>query len=1135
MTHFPKEPTVSWPWCSLTSLAIKILEHPARIRVWIESSSERRQTLASNLRSLSSELCLEWGGWDHSPYAPVSPSLARMMDRLTVLAHLKRDTQERITVICDPGSFAQPTIPAALFDEKSLKLQVNELFEREPFLAQLREIGYRKAESVEEPGQYSVRGDLVDIYPPGAEPIRVDFFDIEIESIRVFDPRNQRTLKSLGKASVILVPPASEVIFPFHNSEPALERIKDYADSQSVPRRTRDPIFENLRSGFAPENFTTWIPLLHGKPGLLLDHLPAEAIIGATQPQLAVNSVKHLRDELFKDFERYSHEPKISPLPGDLFSEDSRAESAIAKSLVQMSGASDAPDPQVAVDDEIPAVEVGEKFIKDAIEDGYLISIGCRSFTHRERISGLFGNKVKILNGDLSESVRRETRKELYIRESDLLGRRARESTKKTPSKASNFAVEDLIELRDLAQIEVGDTVVHTTHGVGRYLGLKHLSSGGLQGEYLLIEYAEQNKLYLPVYRLNSIHKYIGAGSSAPIDRLGSNLFERSKQKARAEVRKIAINLLELYAKRSLVQGTQFLGRGEEFAKFATDFEYTETEGQERAIDETLDDLESGKLMDRLVCGDVGFGKTEVAMRAAFQAVQNGSQVGVLVPTTLLAFQHEQSFRHRFRHFPIRIESLSRFKTKTEQKKILKESAEGKVDILIGTHRLLSKDVEWAKLGLLIVDEEHRFGVEHKEKIRSIQSSTHTLTLTATPIPRTLHMAMSGLKDITIMKSPPANRQAIATYVSGYSDELVRNAMQTELDRGGQVFYLYNKVQTIEARATELRRLLPGARILVAHGQLPEGEIESRMLDFYQGNAQVLLCTTIIESGIDVPRAGTIIVQRADLFGLSQLYQIRGRVGRGNKKAYAYLLVGDEGRLTDEARERLDVLQRFVELGSGFQIATYDLEMRGGGSLLGAEQSGHIAAVGLDLFMELLHEEVSALRGNPVRMEDLRWEPEIKVPFAAEIPESVIPLPQSRLLQYRRLSAARSLEAIDDLSSEFHDRYGDVPAPVKNLFAVTKLKFLLKKVGIDSCSIGKDHAVLTAREPNQIDPNLVMQKLSGPKGVRDNRLTLLPDSKLRIALVYLNTDELVTLLGKILATIAPKAFESMEASDNFKK
>jgi transcription-repair coupling factor (superfamily II helicase) len=731
-----------------------------------------------------------------------------------------------------------------------------------------------------------------------------------------------------------------------------------------------------------------------------------------------------------------------------------------------------------------------------------------------ELIPGL----VHLREGSIGEGFRWPADGVVVVTDSEIFGTRARHQTRKK-RKQDESAAREWSNLQALTDLNVGDPIVHIDHGIGRYQGIMRLDLNGASNDFLLLEYANKDKLYLPVYRLNVIQKYMGGtGEHVALDQLGASHFAKAKDKAKESVRKIAIDLVKLYAERKVRPGLRLPPNDGEISKFEAGFPFDETPDQLRAIEATYEDLESGRVMDRLVCGDVGYGKTEVAIRAAFKTVYGGYQVAVLVPTTVLAHQHEQNFRNRIsKEYPaLRIESVSRFKSAKEQKEVLKAVEEGKVDIIIGTHRLLSKDVRFKALGLVVIDEEHRFGVEHKEKLKTFRTNTHVLTLTATPIPRTLHMSLSGLRDISLINTAPVNRLPIRTYVSKLDDDLVRRAIETELSRGGQVFFVHNRVQSIFSVADRIRELVPRARLAVGHGQMADGELERVMMDFYEKKADVLVSTTIIESGLDVPSANTMLIDRADTFGLAQLYQLRGRVGRGQTRAYAYLFIPNEGMITEDAKKRLEVIQRFVELGSGFSIASHDLEIRGGGDVLGAQQSGHINAIGFDLYTELLEEAIRELQGKPLEPEESHREPEIKVPFSAFLPEDYVSDPHQRLGLYRRLSSANDEATIDEIEVELQDRFGKLPDTAKNLLWLIRVKRMLKMLKVDALTVGPERVVLVPGKESALDPVRAIALVSS----HGAKYQLTPDSKFIAKVKILSLQDLYHSVSTLLRELS---------------
>ena len=1113
--------------------ALKLVTEENKTVIIFSNSSEQVDQLHVALRSLKNDdISLHvWAGWEHSPFSTVTSSILQKIDRLGTLNSLIHSKKPSI-IFCTPDSWIQPTAPIEEWNHHSLSIEINKDLGSHEFVREkLSSLGYVKSTLVEEPGQFSIRGEIIDVFIPTEQlPIRIELFDTVVENLRFFHPETQRTIQDENNKikidSSILITPAEEVIFPWNEASRVLEKIKSTCDAKSISRKIRDPIFENVRSGYLPENFRTWIPFVYEKSGFLIDYLE--------KTSHSISSI-YLNSDLFnlqvkQELQLKKSEEEKNKSSFRLVPEFDQLYSISHDSFNRFFEVNPSSKVDLAFE-RIKIKHASSSDLEDWINGGFEILIGASGISSREHLKYTLKEqgmiKVPIFSDfdpDCSYLIYNLNQKKIaFLSSSIILGTHHKPQKNKLTrgSQKPKFS-ENSEPLSALQDLSAGDLIVHTLHGIGKFIGLETIKMGeNSTGEYLLIEYSGQDRLYLPVYRLNAIQKFIGAGANPTLDKLGTGQFEKAKQKARESAKKLAINLVELYAKRSILKGPKFVQAGDEYFEFCEEFQFEETEGQLKAIQETFQDLESGKLLDRLVCGDVGFGKTEVAIRAAFQAVQSGYQVAVLVPTTLLAFQHEQSFKKRMENFPIRVESISRFKSKKTQTEILNELKAGKVDIIIGTHRLLSKDIAFNKLGLLVVDEEHRFGVEHKEKIKDIQADTHTLTLTATPIPRTLNMALAGLKEMSLIRTPPNNRQAIKTFVSEHSPELIKNAIENELARGGQVFFLSNRVQGIEHQVREIQELVPHAKVSFAHGQMNETEIEKRMLEFYQGYTQVLVCTTIIESGIDVPNAGTILIDRADKLGLAQLYQIRGRVGRSHRKAFAYLLVNEERVLTPEAKMRLDVLQRFVELGSGFHIASQDLEIRGGGNLLGAEQSGNIASIGLDLFIELLDEAVQALKGKIVDVEDRHFEPEIQVPVKCEISNKYIVDSKLRLSLYRKISYCKNEQQLESVYQEMIDRFGAPPEESQNLFWVIRLRNLLKQIGIESLNVQGNKTVLTVKKQSLINLDEVMKLYVGPKSVRDPRLSLTPDSKILLKLDFVSLQTLLFELQALFRKIAP--------------
>lgn len=1117
----------------------------ADINTLIKSLFLEKTTGATENTATPSSVAIHLPHWEQSLYQGVTPSIQTRLQRISALSVFSSVSSSHpnpgelpLSFVCTTMAAANlATIPSALLIKNSHCFnQGDSVGSREQFVKLFSALGYLRVETVEDPGSFAVRGEIVDLFPPTqSEPIRIELFDDTIEKIRAFNPDTQRTTSathtrfSFGCAREVLIQPESLTKIR--------ARIKAFADEVGIPKPKRDLIIEEIQNGAYPDHSEAWAPFFYENPETFWDHLFSKnSALGAQRDPAKQSwaiawadpfSVEQ-NDELFLGRQNSEQNKRIHseliPPPKLLYRRapdlDAKLNSLSALFLDQielleewrddtpeglgLSSPTPKPEKKILIKANHDLLSSQRKSFSELEpsfrlwkDRGFQVHLFASTVSQLERIQFLLKEHdlgvVFLHLGTLSEGFRWPAEKIILLTEQEFFGLKQQAQKKKrgtNPSKESKIPIAAL-------DLQPGDAVVHTDHGVGRYQGLTKLSlsvdsatATKIEGEFLVLEYAGKDKLYLPVYRLNVLQKYIGAGDSTPLDRLGTAFFAKEKERAKASAKTLAIDLLKLYAERQMRPGVRISPPDSSFKEFEASFPFEETDDQLKAIEDSLSDLQSGRVMDRLICGDVGFGKTEVAIRAAYNVVSDGKQVVILVPTTVLAHQHERSFRSRMQNTPLVIESLSRFKSKKEQQEIVAATAKGKVDILIGTHRLLSKDVSFQDLGLVIIDEEHRFGVEHKEKLKTLRTNCHVLTLTATPIPRTLHMALSGLRDITLIQTPPVDRLPIRTYISKYDENIIQRAIETELSRGGQVFFVHNRVETIGKVAETVLKLVPHARVAIGHGQMKEGQLEKIMLDFYENRSNVLVCTTIIESGLDVPNANTLLVNRADMFGLAQLYQIRGRIGRGGQRAYAYLLVPPEGVLGSDAKKRLEVIQKFVELGSGFSIASHDLEIRGGGELLGPNQSGHIAAVGFDLYMELLDQAVQELRGIPFDDSSV-MEPEIKVPFTALLSDIYIADLQQRLTLYRRLSSARDQDELVSLEEELADRFGALPNEARNLLGLIRIKLLLKERKISALSVGSEKISLSFNSESKIDHHKVL----GLRASNPQRYQITPDSK----------------------------------------
>lgn len=1037
--------------------------------------------------------------WETGPFEQSSPHPDISGERLSTLAAL---LEGKATLIVVPVSaLLQRVLPRSVLADHSQYLVVGEEIDRDAFLRKLVDLGYSMVPLVEDRGSASVRGGIVDIFLPSlANPVRVEFFGDFVESIRTFDPVTQRSLHPLEELVVL---PSREIILSESVVQSFAPRLKGRCDALGIPATRRRELLEQLQQAIYPPGVEYLLPLLH--PGLetLFDYTTAGVVVVEVDTLAVQESASRFATDFFAAEKRAEENNAIFSQGKDLcLGPDELASLLTEKRLISI--------PFLELEESgnaSPAVRFSVlenedlKLTMSADSDGVLrplverlslwleeksrVFIACHQRSQIQRLDELLrpynlpltfaeepfparmaveGLGVQLIMGEISRGFRLVEENLIVICEEEIFGKRVKRR--------------DISEIRkkqilvSLEELKPGDFMVHLDFGLGIYRGLQHLEFDRIGEDFLLLEYAGGDKLYLPMDRINLVQRYVGAENIQPsLDKLGGAGWEKKKAKAREAIEEMAEELLKIYAARQVHEGFAFSPPDDLCREFEASFAFEETPDQMSAIDDVLSDMQSSKPMDRLVCGDVGYGKTEVAMRGAFKAVLDGKQVAVLVPTTVLAQQHLETFRKRFSAYPVTIDMLSRFRSPREQKAALEKLKKGELDIIIGTHRLLQKDVSFKDLGLIIVDEEHRFGVSHKEKLKQYRAVVDTLTLTATPIPRTLNMSLAGIRDLSIIDTPPGDRLAIKTFVARYSDELIREAVLRELRRGGQIFFVHNRVQTIGAMAEHLRTLLPEAKLAVGHGQMQEKELEEVMLGFMQGTFNLFLCTAIIESGLDIPSANTMIVNRADMFGLAQLYQLRGRVGRSNQRAYAYFLIPPEGSISSDARERLRIIQELTELGAGFRIATHDLEIRGAGDFLGSRQSGNIAAVGFELYSELLEEAVSALKGEVVTE---RVEPEINLKIPAFVPEDYVPDPNQRLIIYKTLVQASGEGDVDSVADELLDRFGQLPLPVTYLLETMKLRIHLRKLLVKRLEFNGTQLVFAFHEKTPVSPDTII-------------------------------------------------------------
>lgn len=1066
--------------------------------------------------------------WETLPYDNFSPHQDIISQRLETLYHLPSMTHG---IIILPIATAMAKLsPVEFINGQTLLIKTDE--ERDPVRLKqaLDTAGYENVHQVLAHGEYSQRGSILDIYPMGSnKPYRIDFMDHTIDSISFFDPETQR---STDRISEIRILPAKE--FPTHQMGIELFRShwREEFDASNAP----ESIYQQVTKQIWPAGIEYYLPLFFKQCATLFDYLPPQAHI------FTFGDVHHSANEFFDDVKfryeekRYDRqrpilEPQrlfsrveeffqqlnafnrtdfsIESLPEqqgnynldcdviDDISVDHKLEKPTAK-LLSYLNLNQESTVIFCVESLGRSQALLELLRKDAIVPVECDSLAQAAKHHLSVVIAPLENSVKFNDNELS-----------LICENELFGIKV--SQRRRREKAQTISSEAIV--RSLAELSIGQPVVHYDHGVGRYQGLTYIENGGIDIEYVTLEYANEAKLYVPVSSLNLISRYSGSSDeAAPLHSLGSDKWTKAKRKAADKIRDVAAELLEVYAQRAVKKGYGFNVNEDEYNQFSASFPFEETVDQQNTILHVVNDMQKKKPMDRLVCGDVGFGKTEVAMRAAFVAVNDGKQVVVLVPTTLLAQQHFESFRDRFAKYPIRVEQLSRFRTPKQQKETIEALENGKVDIIIGTHKLIQGDIKFNDLGLLIVDEEHRFGVRQKEKITALRANIDILTMTATPIPRTLNMAMSGMRDLSIIATPPSRRLSVNTFVRPYDPALVKEAVRREVVRGGQVYFLHNDVDKIEDMAQDLEQLLPEARIGIAHGQMPERELEKVMSDFYHQRYNLLLCSTIIETGIDIPSANTIIINRADKFGLAQLHQLRGRVGRSHHQAYAYLLTPP--KISKDAEKRLEVIEKLTDLGAGFTLATHDLEIRGAGELLGDDQSGQIQTIGFNLYMEMLDGATNALRnGQQPKLDNLLPQGgEVDLKISALLPDDYIFDVNTRLSLYKRIANCKTTKALDTMQVELIDRFGLLPDAAKNLFAMTAMKQRIHDLGVTRLEVGINGGQIVFGENTIIDLSYLMSLLQTQPAI----YKLDGPTKLKFAIKTENAADRLNLVNAML-------------------
>jgi transcription-repair coupling factor (superfamily II helicase) len=1091
-----------------------------RLYVLIAASARELERLSAELRFFAADALplLRLPDWEVLPYDLFSPHPDIVSERLKTLFELPAVRHGCLIVAAD--TLMQRLAPRSYVEGRAFELRQGQALALEPFRQRLIEAGYASVSQVVSPGEFAVRGSLLDVFPMGtAVPLRIDLFDDEIEALRRFDPDTQRSLDTL---SCVRLLPAREVPLDADAVKDFRRRYRTRFEGDP----TRAVVYRGVSEGLAPAGVEFYQPLFFDATATLFDYLPQDAVIvhDATLPQAFERAWREILGR-YEDRRHDIERPVLSP--AELFVEPAELGVRLAAFATITLDAFKA-DTELGGDSpavrNFPSTAPRELRIDVRAEQPFApLDAFLRAFDGRVLIAADSAGRREVLQ-EMLRSHRHEVQPieswEAFaagtarlgltvapdlegltltappialVSEGQLFGARARQERRR------KRVTDPEAILRDLQDLNPGAPVVHEEYGVGRYLGLTPMEVGGQPGEFLVLEYQDGDRLYVPVHALHLVSRYTGAApESAPLHKLGTDQWARARRRAAEQVRDVAAELLDLHARRKAQRGLALPLNELDYQAFVSAFPFEETADQAEAIRQVLADLSSAVPMDRIVCGDVGFGKTEVAMRAAFVAAQGGKQVAVLAPTTLLVQQHLTNFRDRFADWPVRIEALSRFGTSKETQAVLAGLEQGKVDVVIATHRLLHAQARFRDLGLLVIDEEHRFGVRDKQRLQALRANVHVLTLTATPIPRTLNMALGGLRDLSLITTAPAARLAIKTFLIEWHAPTLREAALRELRRGGQIYFVHNEVRTIGKIAAEVQALVPEASVRIGHGQMRERELEQLMVDFYHRRFSVLVCTTIIESGIDVPTANTIMVNRADRMGLAQLHQLRGRVGRSHHRAYAYLIAPPRQALARDAAKRLEAIESMEELGAGFVLATHDLEIRGAGELLGEQQSGQLTEIGLSLYLDMLERAVSALKSGrePQLEQPLAAATEVELRLPAFLPESYVGDVHVRLSLYKRIAAADGEAALDDLTAELHDRFGPLPPPAQSLLRIARLKLTARALGVRRLDLGPQGGSVLFEERSAIDPATVVQlvrheareyRLDGPLKLRVSR------------------------------------------------
>jgi transcription-repair coupling factor (superfamily II helicase) len=1096
--------------------------------------------------------------YDTPPFDRFSPHPEIEARRMSLLyALLAAEETTPLTVLAPWKALVRRVPPRAELRSRVTHLERGLPMDRDALLGMLVSAGYQRTALVEERGEVASRGSILDLFPPQlSRPVRLEFDFDEIGSLREFDPETQRSDRELD--TLIAIPPRAYRL-P-HDLEGLLQRVRQLGRERQLPESNIYELTESLGRRHLRPGIENLEALLHDHMETVFDYLPASTLVVVDDPETARERGARHTDAIFAAHALATHQDRLVCDPVELYTTDDSAWDAINARhpvLLDSLGVLDPSSDEERIDLEFGDHRELRREVQQRLGSGRALAplaerlrqwmalerrvrITCPSLSSVERLVEILSDydadlklgrsqtgeapqgwppwpergAIDLAIAPLASGFELPSEDLVVLTEQDVFGARLQRRAVRATRRGQ--AVERL------AQIQLGDTLVHAEHGIGQYGGLVQLLVGGIQQELLLLLYHAGDKLYIPVSRLGQIQRYSGAdGTTSKLDRLGGQTWTRTKARVKRAVRDMAEELLAVVAAREVLKGHAYSGRDPDYDEFEAGFAYEDTPDQRRATEDVLADLQKERPMDRLVCGDVGFGKTEIACRAAYLVTAAGRQVALLVPTTVLCQQHVETLKQRFANTAVSIASLSRLSTPKEIRQVRESLASGSIDIVVGTHRLLSKDIQLRSLGMLIVDEEHRFGVAHKERLKQLRKLVDVLTLSATPIPRTLQLAFSGMRDLSLITTPPPDRTAVRTEVCRPSEEIIRDAVYRELRRGGQVFFVHNRVETIREFGAYLQRVLPDVKIAIAHGQMSARKLEEVMLAFMRRECDLLVCTAIIESGLDIPNANTILIDRADHFGLAQLYQLRGRVGRSDRRAYAYLFLPATGQLSNDARQRLEAIQDLSDLGAGFRLASEDLEIRGAGNLLGAEQSGNVAAVGYDLYMEMLEEAVQKLRGEGPKE---GVEPEIRLPLAALLPDSYVADPNQRLVLYKQLSSARNDAELLAIRDDVLDRFGPIPTEGLNLIDVIRLKIRCAEAGIEAVEVAGDELVLKVSDAARIDPGVLAGLLQQP----DSQLRVTPEHRIYLKLRR-SEDALAESFG-LLALLAPDAADASQPS-----